>query len=32
MYVALQIIYGDKGTENEMCKKCGPHARNEKIN
>jgi hypothetical protein len=32
MYATLQIIYGDKSTEKEMCRKCGTHARNGKIN
>jgi len=28
MYANLQVIYGDKGTEKEICRKCGTHARN----
>jgi hypothetical protein len=32
MYATLKIICGDKGTENEKCRKCGTLARNGKIN
>jgi hypothetical protein len=32
MYDTFKINYGDKGTENLMCTKCGTHARNGKIN
>jgi len=31
IYATLQIIYGDKGTKKEMCRKCGTRARNGKV-